>query len=324
MIDSHRVGAKIADYRKQKNLTQIELANLVNVTPQAVSKWEQGKCYPDIFTFLKLSRIFNFDINKLLEEPNLLHSELLKNLTPEDEIVLENLKISDIVDYAIVIKPNKINEILKQYDLEKLSLPDLFKLMPFVEQDLLMQLLKPHWDKIVDDLYLLARVAPFVTEEWMYTRFETENNLNLESILKILKAAPYFNSKAKKYIYDNFSDITIEEIQAFLPFLDDREIQVFVQEHIDEYINNDKLVTVLPFLNDEFIRCVLLNKSLSIETIISIAALIPESVLITLLQNYNGYLNTSDLLTFSFLVDEKILTQIREISKSKQDGITNE
>lgn len=59
-------GQRIADLRKRHNLTQLELGNKLNVTAQAVSKWETGLSEPDIETLKKISIIFNVSIDELL------------------------------------------------------------------------------------------------------------------------------------------------------------------------------------------------------------------------------------------------------------------
>ena len=46
-MDSEKMGKYIAKLRKQKNMTQKELADKINVTDKAVSKWERGKGIPD-------------------------------------------------------------------------------------------------------------------------------------------------------------------------------------------------------------------------------------------------------------------------------------
>lgn len=60
------VGKFIAFQRKNLSLTQKELADKLNVTDKAVSKWETGKCYPDIEIIEKLSEIFDVGINEIL------------------------------------------------------------------------------------------------------------------------------------------------------------------------------------------------------------------------------------------------------------------
>lgn len=54
MIDPLKVGSKIATYRKQLSLTQDDLANRLNVTRQALSKWETGLSLPSIEGIVEL------------------------------------------------------------------------------------------------------------------------------------------------------------------------------------------------------------------------------------------------------------------------------
>jgi len=58
-MDTSIIGKHIARGRKAKGLSQVNLADLVNVTPQAVSKWERGESLPDIFMLAKLAGIFD-------------------------------------------------------------------------------------------------------------------------------------------------------------------------------------------------------------------------------------------------------------------------
>lgn len=60
------IGKFIAEQRKQKGLTQRELAEKLNVTDKAVSKWETGKGYPDIEILESLSELFCVSINDIL------------------------------------------------------------------------------------------------------------------------------------------------------------------------------------------------------------------------------------------------------------------
>lgn len=65
-MDQEKIGKFILNLRKSNNLTQKELADKLNVTSQAVSKWENGRGIPDI-SFLKLlSKEFNINIDELL------------------------------------------------------------------------------------------------------------------------------------------------------------------------------------------------------------------------------------------------------------------
>ncbi len=57
----------IAELRKEQGLTQKELADRVGVSDKAVSKWENGKNYPDIEIMQSLGEIFKFSVSELLQ-----------------------------------------------------------------------------------------------------------------------------------------------------------------------------------------------------------------------------------------------------------------
>lgn len=63
------IGNNIAMYRKQANLTQADLAQQLNFTDKAVSKWERGDSVPDVMTLVELARLFGITVNDLLGEP---------------------------------------------------------------------------------------------------------------------------------------------------------------------------------------------------------------------------------------------------------------
>lgn len=65
-MDNKEVGRFISDCRKEKNLTQKQLAEMLGVTNKAVSKWETGEGYPDITLLPKLSDALNVSIDELL------------------------------------------------------------------------------------------------------------------------------------------------------------------------------------------------------------------------------------------------------------------
>ena len=61
-----KIGKFIAECRKQKNLTQMQLAEKLNITDKAVSKWERGMAMPDSSIMLQLCDILDISVNELL------------------------------------------------------------------------------------------------------------------------------------------------------------------------------------------------------------------------------------------------------------------
>lgn len=65
-----RIGANIARLRKEKRMTQAELAERLNYSDKAVSKWERAESMPDVLTLMQLAEQFGTDVNELLSDPN--------------------------------------------------------------------------------------------------------------------------------------------------------------------------------------------------------------------------------------------------------------
>lgn len=67
-----QIGTNIALQRKNAGLTQVGLAEKLNYSDKAVSKWERGDSMPDILTLVQLSELFEVSVSDLLADPNAL------------------------------------------------------------------------------------------------------------------------------------------------------------------------------------------------------------------------------------------------------------
>ena len=65
-----QLGANIASFRKGMGLTQAGLADKLNYSDKAVSKWERGESVPDVLTLVQLSELFGITVDALLTDPN--------------------------------------------------------------------------------------------------------------------------------------------------------------------------------------------------------------------------------------------------------------
>ena len=66
------IGKNIASYRKCAGLTQAGLAEKLNYSDKAVSKWERGESIPDVITLAQLADLFEVTVNELVADPNIL------------------------------------------------------------------------------------------------------------------------------------------------------------------------------------------------------------------------------------------------------------
>ena len=68
----YQIGANISAQRKLAGLTQAGLAEKLNYSDKAVSKWERGESMPDILTLIQLAELFEISVNELLSDPDAL------------------------------------------------------------------------------------------------------------------------------------------------------------------------------------------------------------------------------------------------------------
>ena len=65
-MDQIKIGKFIAECRKKNNLTQMQLAEKLNITDRAISKWENGKAMPDSSIMLDLCKELKINVTDLL------------------------------------------------------------------------------------------------------------------------------------------------------------------------------------------------------------------------------------------------------------------
>lgn len=78
-MDQIKIGKFISHCRKEKNLTQAQLAEQLNISNRAVSKWETGKSCPDASIMLDLCDILGISVNELLTGERIEMEEYYKN-----------------------------------------------------------------------------------------------------------------------------------------------------------------------------------------------------------------------------------------------------
>lgn len=86
------IGKNISAHRKRCGLTQAVLAEKLNYTDKAVSKWERGESMPDALTLVQLARLFEITLDELVSDPNALPAETGSVQQAMDHVVQKTLK----------------------------------------------------------------------------------------------------------------------------------------------------------------------------------------------------------------------------------------
>ncbi len=142
-MDCRRVGKLILNLRKEKGMTQKELADLMNISDRTISKWERGLGCPDTSLLQELSQLLEVNIEKILQgnlEPNHADGGNMKKIkfyacrtcgsilygTGESEISCCGRKLSPLpvqkTDKAHIIAVNEVEQdfhIMIQHEMTK-------------------------------------------------------------------------------------------------------------------------------------------------------------------------------------------------------------
>lgn len=94
-MNQQEIGKFIAKCRKEKNLTQIQLAEKLGVTDKSISRWENGKTMPDMSLYEPLCRILDIHISELLYAKRMTNSDKIEY---SDNLALSILKTKSKIE----------------------------------------------------------------------------------------------------------------------------------------------------------------------------------------------------------------------------------
>ena len=98
-MDQKKIGGFILKMRKEKNMTQKDLADKLGVTDRAVSKWENGRGLPDLSLIQPLCEILGISVNEFFNAEKIEENQkkkkvyLIMNLIKKDTLIIQQTKI---------------------------------------------------------------------------------------------------------------------------------------------------------------------------------------------------------------------------------------
>ena len=99
-MDLIKIGKFIADCRKNKKLTQEQLAEKLSITDRAVSKWERGLSLPDADKMLELCNILDINVNELLNGERIARKDYEKK---NEELLVEIAKQDEMKNKKLIL-----------------------------------------------------------------------------------------------------------------------------------------------------------------------------------------------------------------------------
>ncbi len=103
-MNQEKIGKFIADLRKEKELTQKELADKIGVTDRAVSKWENGRGMPDVSSLRTICDVLGISLNELLSGERIKEEDKINRLEENYISVIDSKKKlqNDVAGYLIL------------------------------------------------------------------------------------------------------------------------------------------------------------------------------------------------------------------------------
>lgn len=214
MIDNRTVGKTIATLRQAKGMTQQQLAAAMNVSHQAVSKWENGAALPDIQTLVELTQLFGVTVEQLLNgeipearlESESGFDEHMRNIgnfvngviddignmfkpAPEDAKGTEDAADSPAEETE---KPDDSDGNGQNDHKMKIDLDELLTMAPFMSKSALSEMLEKCGQKL--SATDIARLAPFLDADCLERLIrESGMEINWNTLRRI---APFLRKEA--------------------------------------------------------------------------------------------------------------------------------
>ncbi|MBE6756047.1 MAG: helix-turn-helix transcriptional regulator [Ruminococcaceae bacterium] len=94
------IGENIKFLRKQKDITQEQLAEMLGISAQSVSRWESGICYPDMELLPEISKIFEITADKLLGVDDIAENKKVDEYLERFQRAINKGKIEECIDIA--------------------------------------------------------------------------------------------------------------------------------------------------------------------------------------------------------------------------------
>ncbi len=155
-FDMHRIGRTIAHHRRELNMTQMQLADEMGVSFQAVSNWERGQSMPDISKLPELAELFSTTIDELLGCSSSVISAAATGKLAEIPITPEAL-----AEAAPLLTPEQVDVVAERLtSLSEADVP-LASLLPFLHEEKVNQIARSRTEKGQD----ICDLLPFMTED---------------------------------------------------------------------------------------------------------------------------------------------------------------
>ncbi len=246
-MNQEKIGKFIAELRKEKNMTQEELAEMLGVTSKTISRWETGKYMPDLSLFTDISKILNVTINEILQGERLIKKKNCNSIEIEIKLEIEENQYRELFEFLKKGSTKHTNK--KQHDIY--FSPENPK---FFGGDIDDECIRV---RIQKDKYILCYKKIYMgndEEDIHIIEYETEVS-NLDATINILKGVRINKicdliKERDSFIYRNVFEISLDNVKDLGCFI---EIEIY-DKNIPINEANQLLLNLVKELNLDITR----------------------------------------------------------------------
>lgn len=252
MFDTMYVAKKIREARISQNMTQMNLADAMGVSYQAVSNWERGNSMPDIGKLEQLCRILNISIEELLGTDTT--AQTLNKIIYQDETASEApITMEELEDVIPLLPPNEakklLDERLRQEQEKTIDFSTLIGIAPFLDTAYLDELVKRAH---VNSLEEVTALAPFLSQEALGSLVM---QAPLEDISGIPALAPFLSARTLDALVQRFGgEAGVPQLTALAPFLSRETLDIWVEGYLEKGPFDYCLSGLYPFLSQKTLK----------------------------------------------------------------------
>ena len=162
MFDTRKFGGYLSRLRKNADMTQSELADKLNLTRQAISRYELGDSFPDVSILVLIADVFHVTLDELISsgDPTKGESNILGNVARGNtEVIADN--VADIMNLAPLLKPNVLAKLTDGFSARGIDISSIVELAEYLNDASVIRLLENATFETVSD-ELLEKLVPLL------------------------------------------------------------------------------------------------------------------------------------------------------------------
>lgn len=210
------VGKKIAELRKNSNMTQLELADMLGISFQAVSNWERGNSMPDISKLPEIAELFQVSIDEILGK----HNSVLHDIVNGEQVRLANHSETDIDEVAILMKPQQVKEMIDVSDFHPRVI---YALLPFLDSEAIEALMV----RCKESGKSIAVFLPFLSGDRIE---ELVENANVKGEPVDIYLPFMSEERIREFADEAFDRGGLKEASQYFPFMAEKDLRILTEK----------------------------------------------------------------------------------------------